>query len=236
LRIARVLLGLSLLVFLTICAHADGIPDPSMQFEDPSCGVEGDGIPCTPVVGTTFTFTTTTGQGIFGFTNNNPELTFTSIFVQEIGIPSAAISCDTGANSTDPNTGGTYLFDRCQTFDSNAGFTGIYFSAAPQVIFGEALLAESVDGTVQPPNAIRPGDEFFFSLNPCPNCVDPNDPTGANRNGIWLVPQTFYVTANLTFSQAFAASSPVTAPEPGSLTLLGIGALGALACRLRKRR
>ena len=213
---ARLLLGVFLFSVLAIFVHADGLTDPSMQLSDPACGTGEGQVPCAPVSGTTFTFTTTTGEGIFGFTNANTETTFSSIFLQETGISAALISCDTGPGGTDPNTGNAYIFNSCQAFDNpTTGFTGIYFSN----VFLETFDAAFTSGIV-------PGENFFFDLNRCPNC-------SPAVNDIWLVPQTFYGTANLSLQEALAAPAPV--PEPASLVLAGSGIAAFLSRRLLKR-
>jgi hypothetical protein len=210
-----------LLSLLAVCAHADGITDPSMQLSDPECGGEF-GVPCQSLVGTTFQFTTLTGDGIFGFTNKNPEnsVVITSILIQETGFLAAQIGCDTGPDFTDPNTGGAYIFSSCTKFDTESGFTGLYFSN-PRLVVGSPFSIEASPG-------IYTGGNFFFDLNACPNC-------SPAINEIWNAPQTFYGTVNLSLEEAQQLPSPTSVPEPASLILLGSGCAAVLSRRLRKR-
>jgi PEP-CTERM motif len=99
----------------------------------------------------------------------------------------------------------TNAFATCQSFDLANGDTAIYLTG--MLIF---------------PDDIPNGAVATFNLNDLVNGVQPNTVDGA---GGWGLVREFDVTAN--------AASPV--PEPGTITLLGVG-LAAFVAKRKLRR
>jgi hypothetical protein len=174
-------------------AHADGVPvDPQMDVSDPTCGET-----CTPIEGTTFTFTSNNNGGGFFTFQNASGVDWTSLLVETgsfpFNVPANSVTCTTNA------------FLSCQVFDLAGGVTAMYFSGVNSI--------ESELGAVGILNT------FVFTVN-LNDLVDGVPNTSPSGSGGWGAARDFSATAN--------ATSPV--PEPGTLTLMGIG-LGALLAR-----
>jgi hypothetical protein len=161
-----------LLVSATV-AHANGMPvDPQMIVSDPFCtGTEG---PCTPVLGTTFSFSSNANGGGFLRFQNLSTVDWSSLLIETgstpSNIPANTITCITNA------------FMSCNVFDLAGGITAIYLSGVNPV------------SSNTPPFGILNNFVFTINLNDNVRGLPNTNPAGA---GGWGAFRVFDASANV---------------------------------------
>jgi hypothetical protein len=168
-KCTRLFVLLLLVVGSSALAYADGLPvDPRMDVSDPDCGET-----CTPIEGTSFSFTSNNhGGGFFTFQNDS-KTNWNSLLVETgsipFNIPADTVTCTTNA------------FLSCQVFDLAGGVTAMYFSG----------VSDSDSG----PFGIVNTAVFTVNLNDLLNGVPNTDPNGS---GGWDSGRDFSATANVS--------------------------------------
>lgn len=191
-------------------AHADGVPvDPQMDVSDPQCpSSTGSGCPTNVTEGQGFRFTVgPSGGGIFMGTNEDSQ--WSSLLFTFASLSAGmTITCTSGAG------GGIAPFASPCTQQGdpfNSNLTDLIYNTT----------GSSCDTEFGCPG-IAFGEIFTINLN------DPGLSTGSWPVGLQF---TAYPNENRSLT-SFATLTSM--PEPGTLTLLGIG-LGALAAKRRFR-
>jgi hypothetical protein len=169
-KCTRLFFVLLLIMGSSALAYADGVPvDPRMDVSDPNCG---DISSCTPVEGTSFSFTSNNNGGGFFKFQNESGTNWTSLLVETgsnpFNVPANSVTCTTNA------------FLTCQVFDLASGVTAMYFSG---------VSSDSEFG----PFGILNAAIFTVNLNDLVNDVPNTDPNGS---GGWGSGRDFTATAN----------------------------------------
>jgi hypothetical protein len=191
-------------------AYADGVPvDPLIDVTDPLCGSEtGSGCPTNVGPNEGFQFTTNAqGGGIFMGTNESASLWSTLLITfKSLTVTEAQVTCTSsaGSNPTAP------FQSPCSKSTETDGTVDLFYTR-----FCDFETCSTRPGL---PN----NDIFTINLN----AIIPGDiwPAGLTFNG--------YPNGNRNVSGFQVLTE--TVPEPGTLTLLGIG-LGALVAKRRFR-
>jgi len=182
-------------------ARADGVPvDPRMDVSDPTCSTEATcPSPVGPNQGITFTVNAQGGGVFMGTNESGSENTWNSLLLTFM--PPAGgvgpISCTSGAVGAAP------FNSPCAMSTEENGMVDLFYS-------------DSCDAEFGCPVGITPNDIFTITLNDI-----------GSTSGSWPAGLTFlgYVNTSPGYEQqptnGFVTLTSM--PEPGTLTLLGVG-------------